>query len=116
MSKESEAPAPKVDFCMKFTSEKAMMTQLKSLTITDDDGKTVLAEASHDYAIDRIGKMYKPTGKMIKSDDGIESPEMKAVTGYHINVRLVGDVQRSFFEALDEKYGVNPKTPQRVFA
>ena len=41
-------------------------------------------------AVDVIGVIYKPTGKMIKTDEG-EVPEMAALEGWHVNVRHLGD-------------------------
>jgi hypothetical protein len=63
--------------------------------------------------IDTIGVIYKPTGSTIVLEDGTESPEMAAVTGWHVNVRVMPDED---IEDL-EPYKVNPEplTPVRVW-
>jgi len=37
--------------------------------------------------LDIIGTMYRETGTMLTTDDGMEYPEMEAVDGYHANLR-----------------------------
>jgi hypothetical protein len=70
---------------------------------------------SHDYAIDVVGTLHEPTGTMLTDDEGNEYPEMQELTGWHINIRLVGDAVRETVEALDETHGVNPEQPMRVW-
>jgi hypothetical protein len=43
---------------------------------------------AHKYALDVIGAIYKPTGKVLQTEDG-EVPEMKPVDGFHANVRVI---------------------------
>lgn len=38
------------------------------------------------YDLDIIGEIWKPTGKMLQSEDG-EYPEMEPIDGYHANIR-----------------------------
>ena len=45
----------------------------------------------------------------------MEYPEMQAMTGWHVNIRLVGDAVRDTVETLDTSYGVTPETPMRVW-
>ena len=45
----------------------------------------------------------------------MEYPEMQAMTGWHVNIRLVGDAVRETVETLDTSYGVTPDAPQRVW-
>jgi hypothetical protein len=52
---------------------------------------------------------------MLTDEEGNEYPEMQAMAGWHINIRLVGDAVRETVEALDETHGVNPETPMRVW-
>ena len=59
---------------------------------------------------DLIGTIYKPTGTMLKDEEGNEYPEMVAVEGYHVNT-LPSEVT----EAL-QPYVVVPSTPNRIFA
>ena len=37
--------------------------------------------------LDIIGTMYRATGTMLTTEDGMEYPEMEAVDGYHANLR-----------------------------
>lgn len=43
--------------------------------------------------IDIIGPIYKATGEMLTTDDGMEYPEMADVGGWHVNMR--GEVPAS---------------------
>jgi len=51
---------------------------------------------------------------MLTDPDGNEYPEMAAQPGWHVNIRLIGDVARAQVEALSA-YEVNPVTPERVW-
>lgn len=113
---EELTPAPKRDFFLKFASESEMMSELADLTTQDEDDNTVLIKFGHDYAIDTIGTMYTPTGNTLTDSEGNDYPEMAAVSGYHVNVRLISETYREMFEIIDETFGVEPATPQRVFA
>ena len=59
---------------------------------------------------DLIGTIYKPTGTMLKDDEGNEYLEMKAVDGYHVNT-LPSEVTEEL-----QPYVVVVATPNRVFA
>lgn len=37
--------------------------------------------------LDVIGLIYKPTGKTLQTEDGLSYPEMKAVDGWHANLK-----------------------------
>ena len=130
MTEEVIVEAPKRDFYLKLASEADMPTALSAfyrqdyVTVVDEvtgessqspDGDPYLVSHSHDYAIDVVGIMQKPTGVMLTDGEGNEYPEMAPEAGWHINVRLVGDARREDVEALDALYGVNPVTPNRVF-
>ncbi len=65
---------------------------------------------THDRSIDVLGVIYKPTGVMLKSEDGFEYPETKAVDGWHWNV------QCEELPAEFKQYEVFPSTPVREFA
>jgi len=60
-------------------------------------------------AIDLIGTIYKPTGKMLQNEEG-EFPEMAPVLGYHANVRVVDAAPEL------EAYQVFPENPVRGWA
>jgi hypothetical protein len=123
-----EAPI-KRDFYLKLTAESDMPTVLSAfyrqdyVTNVDDEGvETQVADGdpymvthTHDYAIDIVGVIHEPTGVTMTDSEGMDYPEMAAVDGWHVNVRLVGDVMRETVEALDATYGVTPNSPSRVW-
>ena len=126
-----EETTPKTDFYIKLASEADMPSVLASFyrqdTTTEVDGETgeetvvnvgdpYLVQHTADYAIDVVGIIHKPTGVMLTDADGNEYPEMAALDGWHINLRLVGEVKRVEAEAL-VAYTVDPTpvTPSRVW-
>jgi hypothetical protein len=72
----------------------------------------------HGYAVDVIGPIYKATGNTVVSvdaetGDSFESPEMKPIDGYHVNVRIIrGEVPEVFSGFVIDP----PSTPVRVWA
>ena len=129
MTEEVIIEAPKRDFYLRLSAESDMPTVLSAfyrqdyVTQIDDegvetqvaDGDPYLVTHSHDYAISVVGTLHEPTGTMLTDEKGNEYPEMQAMAGWHINIRLVGDAVRETVEALDETHGVNPETPMRVW-
>ena len=122
---------PKVDFYIRLNSEADLPTAFADfykqdyVTVVDEetgestqtpDGEPYLVTHTHDYAIDLVGTIYEPTGKMLTDAEGFEYPEMAPVDGYHVNVRIAGDNVRESVEAIDELYGLMPNSPSRVFA
>ena len=120
----------KRDFYLKLTAESDMPTVLSAfyqqdyVTVVDEetgessqveDGESYLVTHSHDYAIDVVGVIHEPTGVTLTDSEGIEYPEVAAVDGWHVNVRLVGDAMRETVEALDATYGVTPDSPARIW-
>jgi hypothetical protein len=128
---EYDVVAPKTDFYIKLNSEAEMPTALAAFykqdytTIVDPEtgeestqieGDPYLVSGSADYAIDVVGVIQKPTGVMLTDDEGMEYPEMAALDGWHVNLRLSGDGRRADAEAL-AAYTVDPSpaTPSRVW-
>ncbi len=60
-------------------------------------------------AIDVIGTIHKPTGKLLTTTEG-EVPEMAPLEGWHVNVRHTGDAPEL------DAYKVAPKAPVRGWA
>ena len=126
---EEVIDAPKVDFYLRLSAESDMPTVLADfyqqdyITNVDEegvetqtaDGDPYLVAHSHDYAIDVVGVLHEPTGTMLTDEEGNEYPEMQELTGWHVNIRLVGDAQRETVEALDTSHGVTPEQPMRVW-
>jgi len=129
MTEEVIIEAPKRDFYLRLSAESDMPTVLSAfyrqdyVTQIDDegvetqvaDGDPYLVTHTHDYAISVVGTLHEPTGTMLTDEEGNEYPEMQAMAGWHINIRLVGDAVRETVEALDETHGVNPEQPMRVW-
>ena len=129
MTEEVIIDAPKRDFYLKLTSEAEMPAVLSAfyqqdyVTNVDDEGvETQVADGdpymvthTHDYAIDVVGTIHEPTGVTLTDLEGMDYPEMAAVDGWHVNVRLVNDAMRETVEALDATYGVTPNSPSRVW-
>ena len=106
-----EVEAPKTDFYLKLASEASMPSVLSAFY--DDEGEFVGNTA--DYAIDVVGVLHKATGVTITNEDGMEYPEMVALDGWHVNLRLSSDNMRDVAEALDVSHGVAPDAPNRVW-
>lgn len=106
-----EVEAPKTDFYLKLASEASMPSVLSAFY--DDEGEFV--SNTVDYAIDVVGVLYEATGVTITNDDGMEYPEMTALDGWHVNIRLSSGTMRDVAEALDVSHGVTPDAPKRVW-
>ena len=59
---------------------------------------------------DVIGVIYKPTGE-VTVVDGIETPVMQALQGWHVNVLALDEEDTTAIEV----YKVEPTTPVRVW-
>lgn len=60
-------------------------------------------------AIDIIGIICKPTGKMLKTDEGL-APEMKAIPGFHVNVRHTEEAPEL------DAFAIQVDNPVRIWA
>ena len=120
----------KTDFYLRLATEADMPTVLSSFytqdteTTVDEEtgeetttnvGDPYLVSNASDYAIDVVGTLHEPTGNTLTDEDGMEYPEMQAMSGWHVNIRLTGDAVRETVEALDTSHGVTPETPIRVW-
>ena len=106
-----ETEVIKTDFYLKLANEASMATVLSAFYNEDDE----FVSNTSDYSIDIVGTLHEPTGVTLTNDDGMEYPEMQAMTGWHVNIRLVGDAVRDTVETLDTSYGVTPDAPQRIW-
>ena len=126
-----EQTTPCNDFYLKLASEAEMPTALAAFykqdytTIVDPEtgeestqieGDPYFVSDTADYAIDVVGVIQKPTGVTLTDDEGYEYPEMAALDGWHVNLRLSGEGRRDDAEAL-AAYTVDPTpvTPARVW-
>lgn len=125
-----DAVAPKNDFYLKLDAEASMPSVLSAFykqdysTIVDAEtgvestqieGEPYFVSSTADYAIDVVGVLHEATGNTLTDDGGMEYPEMAAVDGWHVNIRLSGDTMRDAVEALDVSHGVTPDAPRRVW-
>lgn len=86
----------------------------------EDEANAVLFDMQHDgegynkvpkyAAIDVIGTIYKPTGKLLPSEDGEAVDEMAPIEGWHVNVRHLGEAAEL------AAYAVTPQNPVRGWA
>ncbi len=98
------------DYFLRFTDEQSSIDALTAEKAVNEDGEII--SASHDFAIDVVGIIHKPTGKTLTTEDGIEFPEMAPIDGWHINVRMLnGELPESL-----RPFAVAPSAPARVFA
>lgn len=61
-------------------------------------------------AVDVIGTIYKPTGKLLPSDSGDAVDEMAPIPGWHVNVRHTEEAPEL------DAYRVTPQNPVRAWA
>lgn len=88
-----------VDYFLKFDSEAAA----KAVLFDEDMPKY--------QNIDVLGVIWKETGVMLPNPEG-DVPEMAALDGWHVNVRLREDEDGVALE----QYRVYPATPSRMWA
>jgi len=80
------------------------------------EGDPYLVTATHDYSIDVVGTIYRPTGSTLTDDEGNEYPETAPLDGWHVNLRLLNDEMLAEAEALAAEYGTSPRNPAQVWA
>ena len=97
------------DYFLKFADEAEANAALftEQTNVQGDVVETVLVPKY--AAVDVVGIVYKPTGKMLKTPEG-PVPEMKAVPGWHVNVRHTEEAPEL------APYQVFPVTPSRAWA
>lgn len=96
------------DYYLKFADEATANSILytQESVLQEDVVETI--KVPKYSAIDVIGTIYEPTGQMLTVEDQ-EVPEMKAIPGFHVNVR-----HESAAPELEE-YKVTPTTPTRTW-
>ena len=119
-----------IDFYLKLANEASMPTVLSSFynqdteTTVDEEtgeetttnvGDPYLVPNTSDYAMDVVGTLHEPTGATLTDDDGMEYPEMQAMTGWHVNIRLLNDTVKETVESLNTLHGVSPESPKRIW-
>jgi hypothetical protein len=97
------------DYCLKFTDAAQCMATLFTEQTTLQGDVVETFQQSKYAAVDVIGTIYKPTGKMLQSEEG-DYPEMASVPGYHANVRHTEPAPEL------EQFAVVPTSPVRGWA
>jgi hypothetical protein len=99
------------DTFLRFTDEaEANEVLFDEQTVADGDVVETVKVPKY-AAIDVIGVIYKPTGKMLKAKKGEEpAPEMKPLPGWHANVRHNAETPEL------AAYAVQPQQPTRGWA
>ena len=109
------------DLFLRFTDADAATAALlaaglltETQALLDADGNVLIPAgyAPVNATIDTVGTIYKPTGNTITTDMG-EQPEMAALDGWHVNVRLKAD--QATPDSLVQ-YQVAPANPVRIWA
>jgi len=121
-------------YYLKATDEQALWTALEAadLAVKDYDPEDPLNSRPADLDMDAewdgpsgayewrslsnmldiIGIMYRETGTMLTTEDGMEYPETEAISGYHANLREeLTDEQVALLPTVDA-----PATPYRKWA
>lgn len=104
-----------IDYYLRFTSEEEAFTALKEAGYVTKDlqGNEIIAIATHEYAVDQIGVIYRG-GQWGFNENGpytIEEPIK--LDGWHINIRMVsGDIAENLLSFVIP----TPQSPYRVFA
>jgi hypothetical protein len=103
-----------MDIYLKAKSEAALYEAMEAAGVVTkgEDGYSVTD--GHRYALDVIGAVYKPTGEVIE-EDGVAAPVMKAVSGFHANLRVI-DASNFDAELLAEVTINPPNNPARGWA
>lgn len=94
------------DFMLRFTDQAEADAVLftEQTNVQDDVVETV--KLPKYAAVDVIGVIYKPTGKVLTTEEG-EVPEMAPVEGWHVNVRHTAEAPEL------DAYKVEVVTPVR---
>jgi hypothetical protein len=100
------------DYFLRFTDEAEANAALftEQTNVQDDVVETVLVPKY--AAVDVVGVIYKPTGKMLPAPDGSGDAvdEMAPIDGWHVNVRHTDETPEL------APYQVFPATPSRMWA
>lgn len=97
------------DYTLKFAdADEADGVLFNEQTTLNDDIVEIVKVPKYS-AVDVIGVIYKPTGKMLTTDEG-EMPEMAPVEGWHANVRHKAEAPEL------DAYKIEVKTPARMWA
>lgn len=103
------------NYFLKFSDEasfKAKFLELGLATIEPVWGTENDTQFVPKIITDVIGLIYKPTGNVLLTDDGLQYPEMAPIDGYHANLKAeLTEEQEELLPLIPA-----PTTPYRVWA
>lgn len=107
------------DYRLQFADETAWLEQANHLgwlqhEYSQDPEPTIVQSWVHATGvdIDIIGTIHKPTGNMITTEADMPYPEMAAIPGFHVNIRI----HNGQLPELLRPFRVTPNQPVRTFA
>lgn len=96
------------DYFLRANSRKIIDEALQSAGLLSYIDGEYVANAAIDY----VGIVDRPTGRMLLDSEGEEYPEMAPVEGYHVNLRADLTAEQEALLPIIEA----PNNPQRIFA
>ena len=102
------------DYYLRATTAAALYSALEAAGVVTQGEDGWRVTDAHRYALDVIGAVYKPTGEVIE-EDGVAAPVMKAVPGFHANLRVI-DASNFDVNMLNEIAINAPTNPARGWA
>ena len=101
-----------IDMYLKAADHDSLYSALASAGVVTKGENGYHVTDGHKFALDVIGVIYKPTGKMLDTDMG-EVPETAPLPGYHANLRVM---TADFDPESLADLACNPKAPARGWA
>ena len=77
-----------IDIYLKAADHDSLYSALESAGVVTKGENGYHVTDGHKFALDVIGTIYRPTGKMLDTDMG-EVPETAPLPGYHANLRVI---------------------------
>ena len=101
-----------IDFMLRFADQAEADAVLFTEQTNVQDDIVEIVKVPKYAAVDVIGVIWKPTGKVLPAEDGSGDAvdEMAPVEGWHVNVRHTADAPEL------DAYKVTPKAPVRGWA
>jgi hypothetical protein len=98
------------NYYLKFQNQAELESVLVATDLADVQDEQFVPKTN----LDVIGLIYKPTGKVLKTEDGFDYPEQAAVEGWHANLKA--ELSEDQETALSEFLVTEPATPARKWA
>lgn len=97
---------------LKFADQAACIKALERYLVTDHSGESHMPCYIDTSAVDVVGVIQKPTGAYTGDADGLRTPVLTPLAGWHVNLSCLpedcpSDLRQYIIDA--------PTTPSRVF-